>query len=172
MFSPRKQMLGQSRESGAILILALIFMALLLILGANAVSTTVLEEKMSGNLRNKNLSFQAAEAALAIAENQLAQTPALNDAGGLYPLNNARQPTGDPGSRAYWTDTFTWNDTNATLTTVDLTGVPAKAYYVIEALPPPANQGGNGPTEAYRITARASGGTNDAITLLQATYTR
>jgi type IV pilus assembly protein PilX len=170
MFSQRQLMLRQTAENGAVLIPAMVFMALLLILGVSAVSTTVLEEKMSGNLRNKNLSFQAAEAALAAAESYLAQNPALDDTGGHYPLNGVRQQAGDPGSRVYWTDTFIWEDTNATSITV--AGVSAKAYYVIEALPPPANQGGNGPTEAYRITARASGGTSEAVTLLQATYTR
>jgi len=159
--------------------MAMIFIVLLLILGGNAVKTVVLEERMSGNMRDENLSFQAAEAALAAAENYLGKTAQsdLPDTHGVYPLingaPNTRLPAGDPGSRAYWTDN--WGAIASTQISVPLQGVNMNAYYVIEQLQQPISIGDPSAVpivEAYRITARATGGTNNAVTLLQTTYTR
>jgi type IV pilus assembly protein PilX len=49
---------------GATLIVALIMLALIAIIGFGALQTTTMEEKMAGNLRDKTISFQAAEAGL------------------------------------------------------------------------------------------------------------
>jgi type IV pilus assembly protein PilX len=49
---------------GATLVVALIMLVLIAIIGFGAMQTTTMEEKMSGNLRDKNISFQAAEAGL------------------------------------------------------------------------------------------------------------
>jgi type IV pilus assembly protein PilX len=171
MYSLQPVPLRQTAQNGAVLLLTLIFMVLLMILGGSAVSTIVLEERMAGNMRDKNLSFQAAEAALVKAESDLVATPTLIDGAGNYPLNSTRKPAGDPGRTAYWTG-FTWDANNATQSTDDLEDVPTTAYYVIEQLPSPADAFTEGPTEAYRITVRATGGSASAVTVLQATYTR
>ncbi|WP_417667597.1 pilus assembly PilX family protein [Pseudidiomarina sp.] len=52
------------RMRGATLVVALIMLILIAIIGFGAMQTTTMEEKMSGNLRDKNISFQAAEAGL------------------------------------------------------------------------------------------------------------
>ena len=49
---------------GATLIVAMIMLLLIAIIGFGAMQTTTMEEKMAGNLRDKNISFQAAEAGL------------------------------------------------------------------------------------------------------------
>jgi type IV pilus assembly protein PilX len=172
MLSQPSRPLRHCAQHGAVLIMALIFMVLLMILGAGAVDTVVLEERMAGNMRDKNLSFQAAEAALAAAERYLVATTTLPDSGGNYPLTSGRKPDGDPGRTAYWTGTggFSWDSTHATPTAVALAGVPASAYYVIEELPPPTI--GDSDSPVYRITVRATGGTAAALTMLQATYAR
>lgn len=51
-------------ESGAALIVALIMLLLISIVGVSAMQTTTMEEKMAGNLRDRHVAFQAAEAAL------------------------------------------------------------------------------------------------------------
>ncbi len=51
-------------ESGAALIVALIMLLLITIVGVSAMQTTTMEEKMAGNLRDRHVAFQAAEAAL------------------------------------------------------------------------------------------------------------
>lgn len=56
------------REHGASLVVGMIFLFILTILGLMALRVATLEERMSGNLRDRSLAFQAAEAALRDAE--------------------------------------------------------------------------------------------------------
>jgi type IV pilus assembly protein PilX len=103
----------------------------------------------------------------------LAATAVLEDIGGAYPLNSERKPPGDPGRVTYWTKgDFKWNPRFATPASILLAGVETTAYYVIEQLPTPSDPFSDGPSEAFRITVRATGGSSDAVTILQATYTR
>jgi len=57
-----------SRESGAALITSLIFLTVLTILGMSTLGTALLESRMSGNMRDRNMAFQAAEIGLRDAE--------------------------------------------------------------------------------------------------------
>ena len=56
------------RERGVSLVVGLIFLVVLTILGLMALRGAILEERMSGNARERSLAFQAAEAALRDAE--------------------------------------------------------------------------------------------------------
>ncbi len=56
--------LPRNNQRGAILIIALIMLLLLTIIGLSSMRGTSLQESMAGNLRDSNLAFQAAEAAL------------------------------------------------------------------------------------------------------------
>lgn len=58
----------EARERGASLVVALIFLIILTILGLTAMRVATMEERMSGNSRDRSLAFQAAEAALRDAE--------------------------------------------------------------------------------------------------------
>ena len=60
---------GTSYQNGAVLIISLMLLVVMTILGVSAVTTTTMQEKMAGNMHNKNLSFQAAEAAMRTGEN-------------------------------------------------------------------------------------------------------
>jgi len=59
------------RQSGAVLVIALMFLVVLTLLAMTSMSGTVLEERMAGQYRDLNLAFQAAEAALRDAERDL-----------------------------------------------------------------------------------------------------
>ncbi len=59
----------KSPQSGAALFVCLVLLTIMTLIGISSVSTTVLEEKMAGNTRNRHLAFQAAEAALRAGEN-------------------------------------------------------------------------------------------------------
>ena len=61
-----------SHQRGATLLVAMIMLMLITIVGFSAMQTTTMQERMSGNLRDKELSFQAAEAALRSREAWLA----------------------------------------------------------------------------------------------------
>lgn len=58
----------RARERGASLVVALVFLIILTILGLTAMRVATMEERMSGNSRDRSLAFQAAEAALRDAE--------------------------------------------------------------------------------------------------------
>ncbi|MDP2835105.1 MAG: PilX N-terminal domain-containing pilus assembly protein [Pseudomonadota bacterium] len=56
------------RQSGAALITSLIFLTILTILGMSSLGTALLESRMAGNARDRNIAFQAAEMGLRDAE--------------------------------------------------------------------------------------------------------
>ena len=58
-------------QNGSVLIVSLVILLLLMILGLTAMQSTTLEEKMSGNISERNTAFQAAEAALRDAETEI-----------------------------------------------------------------------------------------------------
>lgn len=66
--------IAMRQQNGSALIIGLIFLVLLTILGLTAMQTTTLEEKMSGNLRDRSLAFQSAESALRDAEKYILNT--------------------------------------------------------------------------------------------------
>ncbi|MBT8446080.1 MAG: hypothetical protein KJO38_02960 [Gammaproteobacteria bacterium] len=55
-------------QQGAALIVALIMLVVMTMLGLTSMNTTIIEERMAGNVRNKESSFEAAEAALRVGE--------------------------------------------------------------------------------------------------------
>lgn len=59
------------REQGVSLVVSMIFLIILTILGLAAMRVATLEERMSGNARDRSLAFQAAEAALRDAETDI-----------------------------------------------------------------------------------------------------
>jgi len=63
-----------SRQKGTALVIAMLFLAILGILGATTMTNTTLEERMAGNARDRDIALQAAEAALRDAERDLTNT--------------------------------------------------------------------------------------------------
>ena len=61
----------RSRQRGAVLVIALLFLTILTILGVTAMTTTTYEERLAGNARDTGTAFQAAEAALRDARRDL-----------------------------------------------------------------------------------------------------
>ncbi len=69
-----KQHIIAKYQSGVVLIISLIMLLALTLIGVTSSSVTSLEEKMAANTKDINLAFQAAEAALRFAENDLILT--------------------------------------------------------------------------------------------------
>ena len=162
------------RQQGVVLIMALLFALAVVILGGSAVRTIVLAEIKAGNIRNQNMSFNAAEATMISAEQHLKDTPSLSHGttgkGDYGQADLDQLPNNvDRWQSSAWKD-FKWTvASNATAVTVKVNGVEKTGYYVIEWLPvtPAPNV-----TEAYRITVYAQGGNSAADSILQSTYTR
>lgn len=165
------------RQRGAALIVSLLILLVMTILGVASMQTTVLEEKMASNARDKQLSFQAAEAALREGENWLQESVALPDftgSDGLYQPDNNRWKTLD------------WSDNSLVVVYPDnadnesISQVAAQPRYYMEELPLTETAGsslviGLEPPSAsgsYRITARGVGGSSTAVSILQTTFIR
>jgi type IV pilus assembly protein PilX len=71
-YLPRKQ-------QGAVFVTGLIFLVVITMLGITAVKTASLEERMSGNLRDRNLALQAAEMGLRYAEQHIRDNDATTN---------------------------------------------------------------------------------------------
>jgi type IV pilus assembly protein PilX len=61
-------------QQGSVLIISLVMLLLLTMVGVSGMNMTSLEERMSGNYRDHEMAFQAAEAALVEAENFIEST--------------------------------------------------------------------------------------------------
>lgn len=162
-----KELTGK-RQNGSVLVISLILLMLLTMIGVSAMQNTGLEERMAGNMRNRNLAFQAAESALRAGEAVLGAHGALPDftgANGMYESNAA-----PPGAFADWT--------NNTVEFSEITGHVAQApRYVIQRVIDTGGPVGAGiPTEnqmlMYRVTARGVGGTDTAVAVVQSTFKR
>ncbi len=158
-------------QRGAALIVALVMLLAMTLLGVTAVRNTTLQERMAGNLRDSNLSFQAAERALRAGEDFLESPtiPPFTGANGLLTMQD------DAGLGSFWSS-YDWNANGRTAP--DVGEVASAPLYVIEELPALPAAGGSErfaplpDAGLFRVTARGVGGTADAVTVLQTTYRR
>lgn len=163
------------RQRGIVLAVALIMLVVITLLGVSAMQVTSLEERMAGNMRDRSLAFQSAEAALRDGERLLAENtvPAFDGNNGLY---QAPAPDDPPvwlnADDAFWeTNGRTYSDT--------VSGVSAPPRYIIEEFPYVPAVGDSldpgeipPPPNTYRVTARGIGGSATAVVVLQSTYRR
>lgn len=163
------------RQSGMALITGLIFMVVLTLIAIAAMRTTTLEELMARNARDRDLAFQAAEAALRVGEAELTGAVAPTLAPGT-----GRTPRITDGSlNNYWIATHDWDDGDSVEVDFDLEDTSARPRYVIELMATSAGSGGGGLGFApltdqgvYRVTARGIGSSPNTVVLLQAIYQR
>lgn len=158
-------------QQGATLIIAMIFMVVISIIALAGMEVTGLEERMAGNMRERNIAFQAAEATLLEGEDYLATTfslPAFDGSNGLY----AERTDG-----AHNWDEVPWGTSSAVSTyTGNIDGLAATPAYIIEhletagrSLDPSQVVNTN---QFYRVTVRAVGQTNSSVVMLQTVYKR
>ena len=166
---------GQRRQSGVALITGLIFLVMLTLIAITAMQSTTLEERMAGNARSRDLTFQGAEAAIRAAEVVLsgASLPNFNGSQPGYYLELTKGASAD-----YW-KTHGWDTQSVPYGGSALTGVK-EARFVIEALPANQSSGGDDSLvakplsggEIFRITARGISTDGTASVILQTTFRR
>lgn len=164
------------RQTGAALVVGLVLLLIMTVLGVSSIRTATLQERMAGNLRDNNLAFQAAEAALREGEELLGQAalPLFDGSNGLL------QRQDDSGQPQYWSSSYNWsaNSRVATRVTPADHDVAESPRYVIEELPPVPAPGDSVRFGAlpevgfYRVTARGVGGSAEAVSIIQSTYRR
>lgn len=149
-----------SSQRGVTLIVALIFLAILMLLGVTVAQTTSMEERMAGNTRDRDLALQSAEAALEDAQTDLLgylANPFDGSTPGLMAFDSA-----NANDSAYW-NAYDWAGASQEAS-VDLDLVAEQPKYVIEKLPDVAT------TKRFRITARGVGSSTNTVVILQAGY--
>jgi type IV pilus assembly protein PilX len=152
------------------LITGLIFMVVLTLIAMAAMRTTMLEERMSGNARDRDMAFQAAEAALRAGEQIVrgATLPAFAS-GTAYTPRIAQGTLTD-----YWISTHSWS--TQSVAAWQPLGTNAAPRYVIEEMPAKAGGGGGlgigavSGSGVYRVTARGVGRSANTVVILQAVY--
>jgi type IV pilus assembly protein PilX len=164
------------RQQGVVLVISLIMLLLMTIIGTTGMQATSLEEKMAGNMRDRNLAFQAAEAALKEGEAQVTALPYNCAAGRFLPMDsdcNVATMEAVP----VW-DSINWA-ANSILFVGMLANVNANPRYIIEdmGVVPVVNCTaplvlGVCPERYYRVTARATGGTAEAVVIVQSILQR
>lgn len=176
-------------ERGFALITILLMVVVLGALALGAMNSSILQEQMAGNVRDKNIALQSAEAALRDAEADIvALTATATSFSSACTAGLCTPPSmtaSDPSSKPLW-QSLTWDAahtrrygqyTGATA----LPDVATQPAYVIELLPgiPPGvgasvnlgSQGAQQP-QVFRITAQATGRHASTSVMLQSVYIR
>lgn len=179
--SERYSTAAMTEQHGSVLVVSLLILLIMTLLGITAMSTTTLEEKMAGNIRDENIAFQAAEAALRDGEadvigNNIPESSFVAACTGGLCLPAA------VGSSPQW-EVVDWAPSGTTSRkygsatgAAALTGVGQAPRYIIELLRDIPNSNGSLTTgitapktkTAYRITAVGYGANAATTVVLQA----
>jgi type IV pilus assembly protein PilX len=174
---------SRNRQRGVALAVVLILLLVMTVLVLASIRGTLMKERMSANMFDRSMAFQATEAALregeAIAANATPPTmPPSGCSNGLC----ARPAPGDPPrwlAAGFWDDgSGNWRET-----TVQVGNLTAKPRFIIELLDDSIPASGScttsvdvspeaacsGTERRYRITARSQAA-NRAEVLLQSIY--
>lgn len=167
------------KQRGAVLIVGLIMLLLMTIVGLSSIRGSSMQELMAGSLRDRQISFQAAEAALRAAEaDVLSAQPDVSGAVFGYMNENSAG-----GTANFW-HTYDWEDANSVAMGTDIPMSAAEARYVVERLDVQAVPGADDSAvdltsiEAlpelfiYRITSRGVGMTDNSVSIVQSIYRR
>lgn len=172
-------------QRGMTLIVGLIMVLLMSIVAVSAIRGSNMQELMAGNMRDRNLAFQAAEAALRTGElivQNKGGTLVFNDTNGLF--NNQNKSDAVVGPVAGWDDDD-WKAYALTLKKADielnLTRMPDYVIELLEVEGAGAAASGEsveygmnveeaGNRTIYRISARGFGGSENSKVVLQSTY--
>lgn len=155
------------KQSGSALIIGLLILLIITITGITTIQTTTLQERMTGGLRDRDLAFQAAEAALREAEEGI--SPQVTEPSWIQHLGNLPNDL-TAQSHTWWT-----NDSNTQ--EVDFEIVATNPRYVSEgeAFLRDTLRIGSGPVTGrhiYRTTSRGTGGTDNAVIILRSRYAK
>lgn len=188
------------QQSGVVLVISLIMLLLLTLIGLSGMQSTILEEKMAGNMRDRNRAFQAAEAALKDGERHIIAGGISGFTGFSADCGAATADTTDNGlcqngvsgavveyNPPVWENPNVW-DTNRSVEYGSRTGarniddsnndgvidispaLSAQPRYIIEAVLPRPGIKCDGTNPCYRVTARAQGVNANTVVVLQTIY--
>jgi type IV pilus assembly protein PilX len=175
-----------TRQTGAALITGLIFLVVLTMIGITAARMSTLEERMSGNMRDRSIAMQAAELTLRDAERDIMGQGTSIRVPSISGISDFAAGCNQDATANTADDGLCYNGaagyTPPIWTTVNMMAAPSVAYgrftgaavipqlsaqprYIIEGIrkTPP----GGGETFYYRITVRAQGTNPNTVVWLQ-----
>ncbi len=174
------------QQKGAVLIFCLVFLLVLTMMGVASMESSVLEERMAGNLQDYNAAFQAAEASLQVGETWLMDQitwPATSNDGSTTVWSRDSMDPNSSDSLHWWQDstrqTSSWWGDNA-IEVSDVEGVATAPHYVLEEMSTITSGQSIGIGSGlqsrvrvfHRITARGSGVGDSAVVQLQSTFVK
>jgi type IV pilus assembly protein PilX len=181
----------ETNERGFSLIAILLMVVVLASLAVAGMGASVMQERMAGNARDRNLALQAAEAALRDAEADVEARLSADSAFSLDCTDGLCLPpsmsSSAPTSVPLW-KSLDWRASAGTSLAYGartgaaaLPGVSAQPRYIVELLPtlPPVvgqsaslGQTADAAAQAFRITVRAVGLRDTTVVVLQSTYVK
>ena len=181
-----------NKQQGAALAVSLIILTLMTVIGVTAVKSSVIENRIATNMYDKQMSFEAAEAALRDAEawlvSQETSPDAVKTAGGTstvtvwvkgFPTNThsdvaaAEEPLKFSDDSIWETFGEDYGQATGAASMDDLAATPQfiveQFTFIPDDMSAETLAAGRGEFY-YRITARARGGSSTSETLLQTIY--
>ncbi len=183
------------KQQGAVFVTSVVFLVVITLLGVTAMKTATLEERMAGNLRDRNLALQFAEMGLRYAEQHIRDNdPATNVptpiegvtgfdqacTGGLcyygggvdapvVQANLAWEANCTPDCPIIYTGGTVFNTNGIPYTAPDLpAGIPPPTYIIEGIRKSPSGIGDF--VHYYRVTVRAQGAQPGTVVWLQEVF--
>lgn len=147
---------GLASQRGSALIVALVFLLAMTLIGTTAMQGTTQQERMAGNYWDRNLAFQAAEAALSVGGRDV----------GSSSVSDLPLPDNSPAP--VWNQDSDWWKANAKACP-NYEGLSSPPCYLVQNLG--VSSGGGVEFAAAtsficRVVARATGGSDNALVIL------
>ena len=177
------------KQNGITLIVGLILLLVMTMLGLTAIQVTTQQERMAGNLRDRNIAFQAAESALREGESALIRCVIDFSGNGAYDVEaNSEDDLVFivAASTADWTDTAEWPEDSSFLfddfddactepkTHSAFFQAVAAPRFFLERQPPVGGAsletGVPKTMEVFKVTSRGVGGSVAAVVVLQSSF--
>jgi type IV pilus assembly protein PilX len=172
------------KQQGAALAVSLIMLLVLTLLGIAGMQSTIMEEKMAGNMRDKALAFQSAESGLLNGERH-SQT-LLSSSSPFVPNCTGGLCLPSTTATAVWNDTalINWGTSmntflyGVTIAATNLGLISAQPQYIVELLPDPPRSVGDSldatdntiTPKVFRVTSRGIGGSANSPVMVQSAY--
>lgn len=167
-----------NQQQGVVIIMALVILLGLTLLGVSSMRTTSMQERMSGNARDYQTAFEAAELCLRAGEDYIKSIVLKSD------FNNSgtggKFQSRDLTESDAWRTEANWTDT--TTTSVAVANTSKNPQYMIQLVDSDYGQvdnpeltgeggaGGSGTISLFRITCRGYGKSPNTRVMLQSDF--
>jgi type IV pilus assembly protein PilX len=164
------------RQRGAVLVVRLMILLIVTMIAAGSMRGTILEEKMAGNSRDRNLAFQAAESAVREGEILIENVASLGGFSGTGGLYGRTDTAPDYTAEATWT-----NPSRHIYADANYGAYAAPQYFIKQFTTVSGTEGalnlsgygdnkGTGDVTIFTITGRGTGGSADSAEVILRSY--